>query len=64
MPFFLQPPNSSDRSELTESQVRRMLQADVPEQQRDEVWRKLLRGEKVVLRAGPLVWESASSTSG
>jgi len=57
MPFMLDRVGSSEPSEVTESNVRQILKRDYPRKEAmDNVWRKLLAGERVFVSLGSLQW--------
>lgn len=63
MPFLLFRPDASEPSKITEADVRRILKTDFPDPElHNNVWGKLLKGEKVWVRPGQLQWVSDAAT--
>lgn len=59
MPFLLHRPASEEPSQLTENDARRVIRENFPSAEiQDNVWNKLLKGEKVWVSQGQLEWTS------
>lgn len=64
MPYMLDRVGSAEPSEVTEANVRQILQRDYPRQEtQDNVWRKLQAGERVFVSLGSLQWVGAQQDS-
>lgn len=63
MPYLLHRPGVAEPSTLTETDARRVIKSDFPEQQlQNNVWNKLMRGEKIFVQVGQLEWVSDPTT--
>ena len=57
MPFLMHYVNSQEPQEITEEDTKRMVNADFrDETMRAEVMKRLVKGEKVFLKRGYVVW--------
>jgi hypothetical protein len=58
MPYHLHRPETGAPSVLTESDVRRILNRDLPNKQMQESsWKRLNAGERIFVKGGFLTWE-------
>lgn len=57
MPFLLHRPGMDAPSDLTESDVRRILNRDLPDRELQEsAWKRLNQGERIFVKGGFLTW--------
>jgi hypothetical protein len=63
MPFLLHRPDITEPSEIGEHDAQRILKTDFPDPEMyNNVWSKLLKGERVFVRPGQLEWTSDATT--
>jgi hypothetical protein len=57
MPFLMHYVNSQEPQEITEEDTKRMVNSDFKEEtMRAEVMKRLVKGEKVFLKRGYVIW--------
>jgi hypothetical protein len=57
MPFLMHYVNSQEPQEISEEDTKRMVNADFKEEtMRAEVMKRLVKGEKVFLKRGYVIW--------
>ena len=60
MPFFMHYNDRDEPQEVTEGEAKRIIQLDL-KTSHEEMWRRLMLGEKVYVRLGYLIWERLTS---